>query len=85
MLLALNWSDARIEPVHEAWHIVQDQKMSKTQLKAKIRAYKYRQKVLAPRRDALADVIKRIEGHIDGNVSSRDYVVRCPNTSTPRS
>lgn len=50
--------------------------MSRTQLKAKIRAYKYRQKVLAPRRDTLADLIKRIEGHIDGSVSTNDYAVR---------
>lgn len=59
---------------------LQEQKISKTQLKAKIRAYKYRQKVLAPRRDTLTDLMKRIEGHIDGTVSTQDYVVRSPST-----
>lgn len=49
--------------------------MSKTQLKAKIRAYKYRQKVLLPRKEALSQLVKKIEGHIDGTVTSADYVV----------
>lgn len=54
--------------------LTSEQQMSKTQLKAKIRAYKYRQKVLTPRKEAITDVIKRIEGHIDGTLTSKDYV-----------
>lgn len=58
--------------------MLQDQKKSKTALKAKLRSLKYRQKTLAPRRTALQETMRRLESYMESpqGVTTDDYMVR---------
>ena len=59
--------------------VSQDQKKSKTTLKARLRSLRYRQKTLNPRRSALQDTLRRLEAHMESpqGVTTDDYLVRC--------